>query len=84
MVNRQLLAKPRNGIIEIAGPKRAPFNQIVARYLNAVGDPRQVVSDPKARYYGSLVKEHSLMPLGEARLGRVGLDEWLRRLKAAA
>jgi uncharacterized protein YbjT (DUF2867 family) len=78
------LAKPQNGIIEIAGPERAPFNQIVARYLKAVGDPRQVVSDPKARYYGGLVEEHSLVPLGEARLGRVGLDEWLRRLKAAA
>jgi uncharacterized protein YbjT (DUF2867 family) len=78
------IAKPRNGIIEIAGPERAPFNQIVARYLSAVGDPRQVVSDPEARYYGGLVEEHSLVPLGEARLGRVGLDEWLRRLKAAA
>src|SRR5208283_1129646 len=45
------LAAPRNGIIEIAGPERAPFNEIVARYLKAVGDPRKVVSDPEARYY---------------------------------
>src|SRR5215510_401648 len=42
------LAAPRNGIVEIAGPERAPFNEIVARYLKAVGDPRQVVSDPEA------------------------------------
>src|SRR5215470_7714680 len=40
------LAAPRNGIVEIAGPERAPFNEIVARYLKAVGDPRQVVRDP--------------------------------------
>src|SRR5205807_20557 len=40
------LAAPRNGIVEIAGPERAPFNEIVARYLKAVGDPREVVSDP--------------------------------------
>src|SRR5690349_16908610 len=40
------LAVPQNGIIEIAGPERAPFNEIVARYLKAVGDPRKVVSDP--------------------------------------
>ena len=78
------LATPRNGIVEIAGPERAPFNEIVARYLKTVGDPRQVVSDPEARYYGGRVEEHSLVPLGEARLGRIGLDEWLRRSQAAA
>src|SRR5918995_484199 len=37
------LAAPRNGIVEIAGPERAPFNEIIARYLKAVGDPREVV-----------------------------------------
>ena len=41
------LAAPRNGIVEIAGPERAPFNDIVARYLKAVGDLRQVVRDPR-------------------------------------
>src|SRR5919204_592700 len=66
-------------IVEIAGPERAPFNEIVARYLKAVGDPREVVSDPEARYFGGRVAEHSLVPLGEARLGRIGLGEWLRR-----
>ena len=76
------LAAPRNSIIDIAGPERAPFNQIVARYLKAVGDPRQVVSDPEARYWGGRVEERSLVPLREARLGRIGLDEWLRRSAA--
>src|SRR5438093_878663 len=61
------LAAPRNGIVEIAGPERAPFNEIVARYLKAVGDPREVVSDPEARYFG----------------GRIGFDEWLRRRSQA-
>ena len=78
------LAPPRNGIVEIAGPERAPFNEIVARYLKAVGDSREVVSDPEARYFGGRVEEHSLVPFGEARLGRIGLDEWLRRSRAAA
>jgi uncharacterized protein YbjT (DUF2867 family) len=76
------LAAPRGGIVEIAGPERAPFNEIVARYLKAVGDPRQVVRDPGAGYWGGRVEERSLVPLGEARLGHIGLDEWLRRSQA--
>jgi len=78
------VAAPRNGIVEIAGPERAPFNEIVAHYLRAVGDPRQVVRDPEARYWGGRVEERSLVPLGEARLGHIGLDEWLRRSQTKA
>ncbi|HKF08726.1 MAG TPA: SDR family oxidoreductase [Xanthobacteraceae bacterium] len=78
------LAAPRNGNVEIAGPELAPFNEIIARYLKAVGDPREVVRDPEARYFGGRVEERSLVPLGEARLGRIGFDEWLRRSRARA
>ena len=84
MVADVALAAPQNGIVEIAGPERAPFTEIIARYLKAVGDSREVVSDPEAPYFGSRVEEHSLVPLGEARLGRIALDEWLRRSQAAA
>src|SRR5499426_2967808 len=78
------LTAPRSGIVEIAGPERAPFNEIVTRYLKAIGDPRTVVSDPEARYFGGRVEERSLVPLGEARLGRIGFDELLRRSQARA
>jgi uncharacterized protein YbjT (DUF2867 family) len=77
-------AAPKNGIVEIDGPERVPFNEIVARYLNAVGDPGEVVRDPEARYWGGRVEERSLVPLGEARLGHIGLDEWLRCSQARA
>jgi hypothetical protein len=83
------LAAPKNGIVEIADPERTPFNEIGARYLKAVGlkavvDPREVVRDPAARYFGGRVEERSLVPLGEARLGHIGLDEWLRRSQPRA
>jgi uncharacterized protein YbjT (DUF2867 family) len=77
-------AAPLNGIVEIAGPERAPFNEIIARYLKAAGDPREVVCDPEARYWGGRIEERSLVPLGEARLGRIGFDEWFRRSQARA
>jgi uncharacterized protein YbjT (DUF2867 family) len=73
------LAPPRNAIVEIAGPERVPLSEILARYLKAVGDRREVTSDPEARFWGGRVEENSLVPLGEARLGRIGLDEWVRR-----
>ena len=84
IVAEAALAAPRNGVVEIAGPERTPFNEIIARYLKAIGDKREVVRDPEARYGGGRVEERSLVPLGEARLGRIGLDQWLRRSQAAA
>jgi uncharacterized protein YbjT (DUF2867 family) len=84
IVAEMALGTPRNGIIEIAGPDRAPFDEIIARYLHAVGDQREVMRDPEARYWGARVEERSLVPLGEARRGRIGLDEWLQRSRAAA
>jgi uncharacterized protein YbjT (DUF2867 family) len=77
-VTEVALANPRNGIVEIAGPERAPFNEIVARYLKSVDDPREVVQDSEARYFGGRLEENSLVPLGDTRLGRLNLEEWLR------
>jgi uncharacterized protein YbjT (DUF2867 family) len=76
------VAAPRNAIVEIAGPERAPFDEVIARYLKAAGDRRAVVRDPEARYFGGRVEERSLVPLGEARLGRIAFEQWLRRAKA--
>ena len=49
----------------------------------AIGDPRTVVSDPEARYFGGRVEERSLLPWGEARLGSIDFSEWLRRSRAS-
>jgi uncharacterized protein YbjT (DUF2867 family) len=77
------LANPRNGIIEIAGPERSPFDDIIARYLKAIGDPRKVVKDSEVRYFGGRLEERSLVPWGEARLGLLNLERWLRFWKEA-
>ncbi|CAN7458659.1 SDR family oxidoreductase [Trinickia sp. LjRoot230] len=76
------LAAPVNGIVDIAGPERAPFAEIVARYLKFVGDARPAVTDRDARYFGGRVEEHSLVPLGDARLGRISLQQWLANTRA--
>jgi hypothetical protein len=57
---------------------------MVARYLKATGDKREVVSDKEARYFGGLVDDQSLVPLGDARLGHITFDEWYRRSQAKA
>lgn len=73
------LSPPRNGTIEIAGPDRAPFDEIVRTYLRDMGDARSVVADPDAPYFGSRVEQFSLVPLGDARLGRITLEDWIKR-----
>jgi uncharacterized protein YbjT (DUF2867 family) len=77
------LSEPSNATLEIAGPERAPFNEIVGRYLAGMDDPRPVVADPDARYFGSRVEYDSLVPQGEARLGDIDLTEWLARKRRA-
>jgi uncharacterized protein YbjT (DUF2867 family) len=74
------ISPPLNGTIDIAGPEKAPFNEFIARRLKASGDPRPVVGDPKAPYYGAPIDDTSLNPLGEARLGKTPLATWLARL----
>ena len=70
--------RPLNGTIDIAGPEKAPFNEFVARRLKAAGDGRQVVGDRKAQYYGVAIDDTTLVPLGEARLGKTPLATWLK------
>ena len=77
------LAAPRNGTIEIAGPERAPFDEIIRNYLRMMGDNRPVHADPEAHYFGGKVEQYSLVPTGEAQLGRIHLADWVRQKRAA-
>lgn len=78
LLTEVILAEPQSGIVEIAGPQRAPFDEIIRDYLRLTNDPRSVTADPEARYFGGKVEEFSLVPTGDARLGAIGLTEWLR------
>ncbi|QDY09204.1 SDR family oxidoreductase [Micromonospora sp. HM134] len=70
---------PVDGIVELAGPQRFPLDELGRETLAAAGDPRPVVTDPQGRYFGALLAERSLVPLGAARTGEIRLAEWRGR-----
>ncbi|MBZ9792075.1 SDR family oxidoreductase [Rhizobium sp. 3T7] len=70
------LAAPVNGTIEIAGPERFRLNELVARYLKAMGDARKVEPDPEARYFGARLEDGSLVSDNNPRLGRITFEQW--------
>jgi uncharacterized protein YbjT (DUF2867 family) len=74
------VAKPLNGTIEVAGPDAIPFDQVVREYLTAHHDPRSVVADEQAHYFGTTLEKRSLIPAGEnPLLGSVHFADWLSR-----
>ncbi len=68
---------PVNGIVEVAGPQQFQFDDLIRRGLGARNDPREVVVDPHARYFGAELGERSLVPAADARLGETRFEEWL-------
>jgi uncharacterized protein YbjT (DUF2867 family) len=75
---------PVNGIVEVGGPQQFRFDEIIRRALAARQDPRQVIADPGARYYGAVLAERTLVPDEGARLGEVTLEMWVNQKAAAA
>jgi uncharacterized protein YbjT (DUF2867 family) len=79
------LAEPANGTFDLAGPEPIRQDELVRQYLAAVQDPRTVVTDPKALYYGLAVDDRSLTPGGRPQLGPTRFADWLRQnAKSAA
>jgi uncharacterized protein YbjT (DUF2867 family) len=76
------VAAPLNGIVDIAGPDRIRMDDLVRKFLAAKNDPRTVVTDPAAGYFGTPVDDQSLAPIGEARLAPTRFDDWLSRSPA--
>ena len=81
-VTRVASAAPINGMVEVAGPEQFRLDDLVRRFLNARHDPRTVIADPLARYYGVMLRERTLLP-NNARLGAIHFDDWLSQSMAA-
>jgi uncharacterized protein YbjT (DUF2867 family) len=69
---------PLNGILEVAGPEQFRLDEIVRRYLTARDDPRSVIADPHARYFGAELGERTLVP-DNATIGETRFENWLSR-----
>jgi uncharacterized protein YbjT (DUF2867 family) len=84
-VGRTAVGAPVNGIVEVAGPDKFRMDELVRQALGARNDPRQVVTDPTALYFGAYeVDDSTLVPGDDALLGEIRFRDWLERQLAAA
>jgi uncharacterized protein YbjT (DUF2867 family) len=74
---------PVNGTLEVGGPERFHFADIIGRALSAKNDKRKVMADVHARYFGTELGEESLVPGGKARTGQTRFDAWISRSSAS-
>jgi uncharacterized protein YbjT (DUF2867 family) len=74
---RVAVGAPLNGTIEVGGPERFRFDELIRQGLAARNDPREVVADAHARYFGTELGERTLIPGEDARLGEIRFQEWL-------
>lgn len=78
------LGAPVNGIVEIAGPQRARLSELVQQFLTAKQDPRKVVADTHALYFGAELDDLTLVPGDNPRIAPTGFQEWLSQAARAA
>lgn len=78
------LSPPTNGTSEIAGPEPFQIDDIVRRLLKAKSDPREVIADKAAMYFGLNLQRDSLMPGPAARLGPTRFADWVRTTTPSA
>ena len=76
-VARTAVGTPVNGIVELAGPKPYRFDELISQGLSARHDPRHVVVDPDARYFGTALGDAGLLPGENAQLGETRFEDWL-------
>jgi len=77
-VGRIATGAPVNGTVEVGGPEKFRLGELVRQSLAAHKDPREVVADPHARYYGVELNERTLVPGDDARLSQTRFADWLK------
>jgi uncharacterized protein YbjT (DUF2867 family) len=82
-VGKVAAGDPLNGMVEVGGPEQFRFDELIARALRNADDPREVIADPHARYFGTELDERSLVPDDGAQVGETSLADWLRQPAAA-
>lgn len=82
-VARVAVGTPVNGIVEVAGPDQFTLDVLIRRFLSARDDRREVLTDPRARYFGAVLGERTLVPGDGAIIGEVRFADWLRQSAAA-
>ncbi|HEY1594932.1 MAG TPA: SDR family oxidoreductase [Thermoleophilaceae bacterium] len=78
-VGRVAVGPPVNAIVEVAGPEAFRLDQLIGDVLKAENDPREVIADPQARYYGISPGERTLLPGDDARLAETRLEDWAKQ-----
>jgi uncharacterized protein YbjT (DUF2867 family) len=81
-VTRTAVGTPVDGIVEIGGPEPFRFDKLISYGLSARNDPRHVIADPDARYFGTKLADASLLPGDGAQLGEIRFEDWLGALAA--
>jgi uncharacterized protein YbjT (DUF2867 family) len=71
------VGEPVKGIVEVAGPEQFRLDELIRVGLRALQDPREVVADPRSRYFDAMLSERTLVPAEGARLGEIRFQEWL-------
>lgn len=77
IVAKTAVGSPLNGIVEVGGPEQFRFDEMIRMGLSAKKDPREVIVDPHARYFGTELSERSLVPSDGALLGETRFEDWL-------
>ncbi|MGA5451715.1 SDR family oxidoreductase [Streptomyces umbrinus] len=75
-VGRTAIGEPVNGVFEVAGPDTFQLDELIRTGLEAKNDPRKVVADPKAPYFGAQLEETTLLPGAGARIGETRFADW--------
>src|SRR2546430_8026038 len=78
-VGRTVVGAPVDGVIEVGGPERFRLDGLIRRFLGSRHDPRAVVADPEAPYFGAVLSERTLVPEDVAMLGETRFEDWLSR-----